>query len=105
MKMKAPLVPVMVLIVDSVKTTMTNVLYVLTNMKNAPRLAKYSAQIVVIKLNWNVFVTNGADIANQLIDGVELSANIREISTLETSIPSNSLPLSQTDFIKFVTSQ
>ena len=105
MKMKAPLVPVMVLIVDSVKTTMTNVLYVLTNMKNAPRLAKYSAQIVVIKLNWNVFVTNGADIANQLIDGVELSANIREISTLETSIPSNSLPLLQTDFITFVASQ
>ena len=105
MKMKAPLVPATVLIVENVKTAMRNALYVLTNMKNAPRLAKYSAQIVVIKINWNVFVTNGADIANRLTEGVEQSANIREISTLETSIHSNSLLLSQTDFITFVSSQ
>ena len=105
MKMKAPLVPVIVLIVKSVKTAMRSALYVLTNMKNAPRLAKYSAQIVAIKLNWSVFVTNGADIANRLTDGAKQSASIREISILETLTPLNSLLLSQTDFITFVASQ
>ena len=97
--MKAPPVLATVLTVDFVKTTMKNVLFVLTNMKNVTRLAKYSAQIFATRLNWNVFAQNGAEHANRLTDGVEQSANIQEISTLEISTLLNSLLLSPTDLI------
>ena len=97
--MKAPHVSAMALTVDFVKTTMKNVLYVLTNMKNVPRLAKYSARIFAIKLNWNVFVQNGVEHANRLTDDEEQSANIQEISILEISTRLNSLLLSPTDLI------
>ena len=99
MKMKAPHVLATVLTVDFVKTTMKNVLYVLTNMKNVARLARYSAQIFAIKLNWNVSVQNGVEHVNRLTDGAEQSANIQEISTLEISTLLNSLLLSPTDLM------
>jgi len=101
MKMKAPHVPATEPTVDFAKTMMKNVLYVLTNMKNVQRSAKYSAQIFAIKLNWSVFVQNGVEHANRLIDDEEQSANIQEISTLEISTHLNSLPLSPTDLIYF----
>ena len=77
--MKAPPVLATVLTVDFVKTTMKNVLYVLTNMKNVTRLARYSAQIFATRLNWNVFALNGVEHASRLTDGAEQSANIQEI--------------------------
>ena len=99
MKMKVPLVQATVLTVDFVKTMMKNVLFVLINMKNVTRLARFSAQIFATKLNWNVFARNGVELANRLTDGAEQSANIQEISTLEISTPLNSLLLSPTDLI------
>ena len=97
--MKAPPVLATVLTIDFVKTTMKNVLYVLINMKNVTRLARYSAQIFATRLNWNVFAQNGAEHANRLTDGVEQSANIQEISTLVISTLLNFLLLSPTDLI------
>ena len=97
--MKAPPVLATVLTVDFVQTTTKNVLFVLTNMKNVARLAKYSAQIFATRLNWNVFALNGVEHANPLTDGAEQSANIQEISILEISTPLSSLLLSPTDFI------
>ena len=101
MKMKALHVQAMVLTVDFVKTMMMNVLFVLINMKNVTRLAKYSAQIFATKLNWNVFAQNGVEHANRLTDDEEQSANIQEISTLEISTHLNSLLPSPTDLISF----
>merc|ERR1711937_87226 len=99
MKMKALPVQATVLTVDFVKTMMMNVQFVLTNMKNVTRLARFSAQIFATKLNWNDSAQNGVEHANRLTDGAEQSANIQEISTLEISTPLNSLLLSPTDLI------
>lgn len=51
MRTKAPPVKGTVPTVDSVRITMTNVLSVLTNTKNAQRLAKFSALTFDTKIN------------------------------------------------------